>query len=48
MREQIVHFFHHYKDLEQGKWTRIGQWVDVESTKRLIMEGIERAAKHGS
>ena len=25
MGEQIAHFFSHYKDLEKGKWTRIGQ-----------------------
>src|ERR1041385_2568037 len=43
--EQIAHFFAHYKDLESGKWTRIGQWVDVTASERLIMEGIERADK---
>ena len=42
---QIAHFFEHYKDLESGKWTHIGQWVDVPTSERLIMEGIERAAK---
>src|SRR6202008_4972082 len=30
LREQIAHFFQHYKDLEKNKWTRIGRWVDVE------------------
>ncbi|MEO8096983.1 MAG: inorganic diphosphatase [Acidobacteriota bacterium] len=43
MREQIAHFFSHYKDLEHGKWTRIGEWVAVEETERLIMEAISRA-----
>jgi inorganic pyrophosphatase len=43
MREQIAHFFNHYKDLELGKWTRIGQWVDVESAKQLVMDAIDRA-----
>ena len=42
---RIAHFFEHYKDLESGKWTHIGQWVDVPTSERLIMEGIERAAK---
>ena len=42
---QIEHFFSHYKDLEKGKWTRMGQWVDVGASERLIMEAIERAAK---
>jgi len=46
MREQIAHFFNHYKDLEEGKWTRMGQWVDVENAKRLILEAIDRAAAH--
>jgi len=44
MREQIAHFFQHYKDLEKGKWTHIGQWLDVEGSERLITEAIERAA----
>ncbi len=25
MREQMAHFFQHYKDLERGKWTKIGE-----------------------
>jgi inorganic pyrophosphatase len=41
--QQIEHFFQHYKDLEKGKWTKLGNWVDVESSKRLIVEAIERA-----
>jgi inorganic pyrophosphatase len=44
MREQIAHFFHHYKDLERGKWTSIGEWAGVEDSHRLIMEAIQRAA----
>jgi inorganic pyrophosphatase len=45
MREQIAHFFQHYKDLEKGKWTNVGRWVEVETSQRLIMDSIERAAK---
>src|SRR5579872_2903382 len=47
MREQIAHFFHHYKDLERDKWTRVGEWVDVARSEQLIMESIERAAQRG-
>jgi inorganic pyrophosphatase len=47
MREQIAHFFHHYKDLERGKWTRVGEWIDVAGSEQLILESIERAAKRG-
>jgi inorganic pyrophosphatase len=45
MRQQIAHFFQHYKDLEKGKWTNVGQWADVETSQRLIMEAIERGSK---
>jgi inorganic pyrophosphatase len=44
LRAQIAHFFQHYKDLEKGKWTTIGQWVDAEASQRLIMDSIARAA----
>jgi len=44
LREQIAHFFQHYKDLEKGKWTTIGQWADAETSQRLIMDSIARAA----
>jgi inorganic pyrophosphatase len=45
MREQIAHFFQHYKDLERGKWTKIGEWVDAEKAQKMIMASIERAMK---
>ncbi len=41
--EQIAHFFRHYKDLEKGKWTTVGKWVDVADAERMIMEAIARA-----
>lgn len=42
--QQIKHFFEHYKDLEPGKWVKIGDWLDAAEAKRLIVEAIERAA----
>lgn len=45
LREQIEHFFTHYKDLEKGKWVKIGKWGDVNEALRLINEGIARAGK---
>lgn len=42
LRDQTAHFFNHYKDLEHGKWTRIGEWVGVEKTGDLIMAAIAR------
>ena len=41
--EQIEHFFEHYKDLEPGKWVKIGDWHGTDMAKRLISESIERA-----
>jgi inorganic pyrophosphatase len=42
--QQIAHFFEHYKDLEPGKWTRVGEWVDAAAAETLIADGIARAA----
>jgi len=42
-RQQIQHFFEHYKDLEPGKWVRIDSWGNAADAVRLISEGIERA-----
>jgi inorganic pyrophosphatase len=46
LRQQVAHFFQHYKDLEKGKWTEIGDWVDVANAERLIVEAIARAGSH--
>lgn len=42
--QQIEHFFAHYKDLEPGKWVKIGGWHDAAYAKKMIVEAIERAA----
>ncbi len=41
--QQIEHFFEHYKDLEPGKWVKIGDWRDTAEAARLIQEAIARA-----
>lgn len=41
--QQIEHFFEHYKDLEPGKWVKIGGWRDAKEASKLIVESIERA-----
>mgnify|MGYP000964195960 CR=1 FL=1 len=46
LRDQTAHFFQHYKDLEKGKWTQLGDWVDTPDAERLIMEAIAREKKH--
>ena len=40
---QIEHFFEHYKDLEPGKWVKIGDWHGADDARQLIVEAIERA-----
>ena len=40
---QIEHFFEHYKDLEPGKWARIGDWHGPDDARRMITEAIARA-----
>lgn len=42
-REQIEHFFQHYKDLEPNKWVKNLRWDNADRAKALIMEGFERA-----
>jgi inorganic pyrophosphatase len=46
-RQQIEHFFVHYKDLEQGKWVKVSGWGDAAEARRMIVEGMERAKAAG-
>ena len=39
---QIAHFFEHYKDLEKGKWVKVGGWVSADTAKKEVMDSIER------
>jgi inorganic pyrophosphatase len=41
--QQIEHFFEHYKDLEPGKWVRIGNWHGSEHAREMIEMAILRA-----
>lgn len=42
LKDQIEHFFTHYKDLEKGKWSKVHGWGNAEQAKKLILEGVER------
>jgi inorganic pyrophosphatase len=42
LREQIAHFFQHYKDLEKGKWVQVIEWLGPDDAKKLVNEAIER------
>jgi inorganic pyrophosphatase len=41
-RQQIQHFFEHYKDLESNKWVKVAGWGDAAEARRIINESIER------
>ncbi len=45
LREQIAHFFSHYKDLEKGKWAKVSGWGDAAEAEKLILGGMDRAKK---
>ena len=38
---QIAHFFEHYKDLDEGKWVRVGGWAGLEEAKAEIMASVQ-------
>jgi inorganic pyrophosphatase len=39
--DQIAHFFEHYKDLDQGKWVRVGGWKGLDEAKDEIMASVK-------
>ncbi|MCK9529330.1 MAG: inorganic diphosphatase [Gammaproteobacteria bacterium] len=41
LREQIAHFFEHYKDLDEGKWVRVQGWEGLEAAKEEIMASVQ-------
>jgi inorganic pyrophosphatase len=45
LKDQIEHFFTHYKDLEKGKWSKVMGWKDAGVAAKMITEGLERAKK---
>ena len=47
LRDQMVHFFEHYKDLEKGKWVKITGWGDMEDAKKELLDGAARVTSKG-
>jgi inorganic pyrophosphatase len=45
LREQVAHFFSHYKDLETGKWVKVKRWGEPDEAFQLIREGVQRAGE---
>lgn len=42
-RQQVEHFFSHYKDLEPNKWVKIEGWAGIDTAHEMIRASIERA-----
>lgn len=42
LRDQIAHFFQHYKDLEANKWVKIEGWAGPEAAREEIVASIKR------
>ena len=38
--DQIAHFFEHYKDLDEGKWVRVGGWGGVDEARAEILASV--------
>jgi len=43
--QQIEHFFTHYKDLENNKWTKVEKWHSKEDAIKEIVDSIARYSK---
>jgi inorganic pyrophosphatase len=46
-RNQIEHFFSHYKDLEPNKWVKIDGWEDAAAARVELIESVERYNNEG-
>ena len=41
--KQIEHFFENYKDLEEGKWVKIDEWMDSDAARASILKSVAAA-----
>jgi inorganic pyrophosphatase len=42
LKNKLIHFFEHYKDLDKNKWVKIKGFTDKEHAKELINQSIQR------
>ena len=47
IKNELEHFFTHYKDLEPGKWVKVGQWAGKDVAEKLIAEAYDRFKAEG-
>ncbi|UDG80255.1 inorganic diphosphatase [Candidatus Annandia pinicola] len=46
LRNQILHFFEHYKDLEKEKWIKFKGWSNSKDSKIEIIKSCDRFKKN--
>ncbi|MFG6444328.1 inorganic diphosphatase [Microbacterium sp. P06] len=46
LRNEINHFFEHYKDLEPNKWVKVDEWAGAAEADRLVQEAFVRFEEH--
>ncbi len=45
LKNQIKHFFEHYKDLDKGKWVKLKDWLGRDAAIKEIETGIANVGK---
>ncbi|EZQ10805.1 MULTISPECIES: inorganic diphosphatase [Acidianus] len=45
VKNRLIHFFEHYKELEPGKWVKISGWGTYQQAINEIKSGLERINK---
>lgn len=41
-KNEIRHFFEHYKDLEPEKWVKLKEWQSVAAAQKVLAAGLKR------
>lgn len=44
-KNEIEHFFQHYKDLEPGKWVKLSGWANKAAAEKIIAQSLENYRK---
>lgn len=40
IKDELVHFFEHYKDLEKSKWVKVSGWLGKDEAEGIILNSI--------
>jgi inorganic pyrophosphatase len=46
-KNELEHFFAHYKDLEPGKWVKLGGWEGKAAAEKIVAEAFKRFETSG-